>query len=42
MKPGWKGVALGLAAAVALGAVFASYLQPDLVMSLANQLWSCF
>jgi hypothetical protein len=29
-------------AAIALLAVFASYLRPDLVMTLANQLWNCF
>lgn len=23
-------------------AVFASYLRPDLAMTLANQLWNCF
>jgi hypothetical protein len=31
-----------LAALVALGAVFMAYLQPDLMFSLANQVWSCF
>ena len=40
MKPryiaGW-GVAT-----VALLLVFASYLRPDLAMTLANQLWNCF
>jgi hypothetical protein len=30
------------AAALALAAVFASYLRPDLVMTLANQVWACF
>lgn len=30
------------AAAAALGLVFAAYLRPDLVMTLANQLWACF
>ena len=33
---GW-GVAL-----LALLAVFASYLRPDMAMVLANQLWNCF
>jgi hypothetical protein len=35
---------LGLwsAAALALAGVFASYLRPDLVMTLANQVWACF
>ena len=31
------------AGAVALlGAVFALYLQPDFVVTLANQIWACF
>ena len=29
-------------AAVVLLAVFASYLRPDVMMTLANQLWACF
>ena len=33
----WRGGAL-----VALLLVFMSYLQPDLVMLLATQLWNCF
>jgi hypothetical protein len=32
----WTGVA------TALGLVFFAYLQPDFVVALANQLWSCF
>ncbi len=31
-----------VAALAALGLVFASYLQPDLIMQLATQLWNCF
>jgi hypothetical protein len=31
-----------IAALIALALVFASYLQPDLVMQLATQVWSCF
>ncbi len=31
-----------VAAMVALGVVFASYLQPDMVMQLAAQVWACF
>jgi hypothetical protein len=31
-----------VAALLALGVVFMSYLQPDLVMQLATQLWNCF
>lgn len=30
------------AAAAALAAVFISYLQPDLMVDLANRVWSCF
>jgi uncharacterized MnhB-related membrane protein len=30
------------AAAIALALVFAAYLRPDVAMTLANQLWSCF
>lgn len=33
--------ALGLAAAV-LSLVFSAYLQPDLMVDLANRVWSCF
>ena len=29
------------AAAAALLAVFAAYLRPDVMMTLANQLWNC-
>ena len=31
-----------IVAALALLAVFAAYLRPDLAMTLANQLWACF
>jgi uncharacterized MnhB-related membrane protein len=34
-------VGLG-AAAIVLALVFAAYLRPDVAMTLANQLWSCF
>jgi len=30
------------AVAAALLLVFAAYLKPDLMMTLANQLWACF
>ncbi len=33
---------LWTAAAVALAAVFAAYLRPDMAVMLANQLWNCF
>ena len=42
LNASWKRVVFRLAAAAVLALVFASYLQPDLVMTLANQLWSCF
>lgn len=29
-------------ALAALGAVFAAYLQPALMVDLANRVWSCF
>jgi len=31
-----------LLSAIALLLVFAAYLRPDVVVTLANQLWSCF
>lgn len=31
-----------VAAFAALGLVFMAYLQPDIVMQLATQLWNCF
>ena len=30
------------AAGLALGLVFTAYLQPDLMLDLANRIWSCF
>jgi hypothetical protein len=30
------------AAAVSLSLVFAAYLQPDLMVRLASELWACF
>jgi hypothetical protein len=33
----WRAAALAT-----LALVFASYLQPELVMQLATQLWNCF
>ncbi len=35
-------IALWLGALVALAAVFALYLRPDFVVTLANQIWACF
>ena len=38
----WRRLAAWLAAALALGAVFAAYLNPHLVVDLANRVWACF
>ena len=38
----WRTAAAGLAAAVALAAVFTAYLNPHLVVDLANRVWACF
>lgn len=35
-------LAAWLVVAVALGAVFAAYLNPHTVVDLANRVWSCF
>lgn len=32
----------GLASAIVLALVFASYLQRDFVFGMANQIWACF
>ncbi len=40
-RPLLRGVLWALAA-IALAAVFALYLRPDLVFSIANQVWACF
>jgi hypothetical protein len=39
MRTGWVWRVVAL---LALGLVFAAYLQPDLMLDLANRLWSCF
>jgi uncharacterized MnhB-related membrane protein len=41
MNPRRRVFAFG-AAAIVLALVFAAYLRPDVAMTLANQLWSCF
>ena len=42
-RPGRWRTLVGMAAgAVALGAVFLLYLQPEFAMTLANQVWACF
>jgi len=33
---------IGAAAALVLGAVFAAYLNPHVVVDLANRVWACF
>ena len=35
-------LALAAAAALGLGAVTAAYLEPGFVLTIANQLWTCF
>jgi hypothetical protein len=37
-----KRIAVWAGAGVALALVFAAYARPDMVMSLATQLWACF
>jgi hypothetical protein len=38
----WRRVLAWTAVLAALAATFTAYLQPDLVVDLANRLWSCF
>jgi hypothetical protein len=42
MKPTVRRTLLWSAALAAMAAVFASYLQPHLVVDLANRVWACF
>lgn len=35
-------IALWAGAVAALAAVFALYLRPDFMVTLANQIWACF
>ncbi len=42
MSSGPRALLIWAGAAAALAAVFAAYLRPDLVVTLANQLWACF
>ncbi len=37
-----KKLLVGLGASALLMLVFAAYLQPEVVMTLANQIWFCF
>lgn len=40
--PLWQRAALWLLAATALAGVFALYLEPDFMLTMANQVWACF
>ncbi len=42
MKTGARAWLLRTAALLALAAVFAAYLNPQLMVDLANQVWACF
>jgi hypothetical protein len=42
MKPAMRRGLVWAAALVASAAVFSMYLRPDLIVTLANQLWACF
>ena len=41
-RPTWHRPLAWAAVGVALAAVFAAYLDPDLMLRLANELWACF
>lgn len=38
----WRRALLALAAALLLGAVFAAYHRPGVMLDLATRVWSCF
>jgi hypothetical protein len=38
----WRPVLVWSAATVALGATFLAYFSPDMAITLANFVWSCF
>jgi hypothetical protein len=42
MRPQGRRLLAWTAAVVLLAGVFALYLRPDMMLSLATQLWSCF
>lgn len=42
ISPIAKRLAAWTVVALALGAVFFAYLQPTLLVDLANRVWSCF
>lgn len=39
---GWQRALVWAVVATVLAAVFALYLQPDFMVTLANQVWACF
>ncbi|MEG3000331.1 MAG: hypothetical protein RR855_07250 [Comamonas sp.] len=39
---GWRRALVWAVVAAVLAAVFALYLQPDFMVTLANQVWACF
>jgi len=41
MNHGWR-IASGVLAVLTLAGVFLLYVQPDFMVQMANQLWSCF
>jgi hypothetical protein len=41
-KPSLRRALLWSAASLALGLVFFAYLQPNMALALATQLWNCF
>ena len=41
-RPRWRAGLAVLVAAAALGAVFAAYRNPHLMVGLANAVWACF
>ncbi len=42
MSRRWQRPLLWAAVAVVLGATFAAYLSPHMVVDLASRVWSCF
>jgi hypothetical protein len=42
MRPGARRALLWTAAALVLAGVFTAYLDPDLAVSIATQVWNCF
>lgn len=38
----WRRALIWLAVLALLAGIFALYVQPDLALTIANQLWACF